>query len=397
LTGTHGSRLTIIGGGVMGLMTAYYAAPLASSVTILDKSRVGDPGTASFALTRSVRNDYLDPQYSRLAFEARQLWQDLQAVWGERLLVDCGCLNLVKASVTPDLDASYAVRSFAVLEQLQLRREAFRGAALTERFPQFAADGGWLDVDAGFADVAAVTAMLRTAVPARGADLREDVQIRGISRSGGCWQVETSAGLVESDVLVITAGLGTNDILGLIPGCPVRFPLSPDRPVQSKYFIPAPGSEDLYTEQALPVFAYLDVGIYGHPLYAGKTPGVKIGFYHPPDATVVPSSITSVEDFVAECMPGLRGAQTVDVAEASGVDTCFYDLVGDDDFILGPVPGAEGVFTGVGWRGTGYKFAPWVGRVLAQLAVQQGTVYDISRFAPGRFAAAPAQPGETKS
>jgi sarcosine oxidase len=395
LAGTHGSRLTIIGGGVMGLMTAYYAAPLASSVTILDKSRVGDPGTASFALTRSVRNDYLDPQYSRLAFEARQLWQDLQAVAGERLLVDCGCLNLVKASVTPDVDASYAVRSFAVLEELHLRREAFSGAELTARFPQFAADGGWLDVDAGFADVAAVTAMLRSAVPARGVDLREDVQIRGIRRSGGCWQVETGAGPVESDVLVITAGLGTNDLLGLIPGCSVRFPLSPDRPVQSKYFIPDPSCRDLFTERALPVFAYLDVGIYGHPLYEGKTPGVKIGFYHPPDATVVCSAIASVEDFVAECMPGLRGAQTIDVAEASGVDTCFYDLVGDDDFILGPVPGAEGVFTGVGWRGTGYKFAPWVGRVLAQLAVQQGTVYDISRFTPGRFAAGQAQTGGT--
>jgi glycine/D-amino acid oxidase-like deaminating enzyme len=36
--------------------------------------------------------------------------------------------------------------------------------------------------------------------------------------------------------------------------------------------------------------------------------------------------------------------------------------------------------------GTGYKFAPWVGRVLAQLAVQRGTVYDIGRFTPARFA-----------
>ena len=35
---------------------------------------------------------------------------------------------------------------------------------------------------------------------------------------------------------------------------------------------------------------------------------------------------------------------------------------------------------------TGYKFAPWVGRVLAQLAVQRGTVYDIGRFTPARFA-----------
>jgi sarcosine oxidase len=177
-------------------------------------------------------------------------------------------------------------------------------------------------------------------------------------------------------------------VLELVPGCSVRFPLRPDRPSQSKYFIPPAGTTGQFTEEALPVFAYLDVGIYGHPMYAGKTPGVKIGIYNPPDATVVRSRIGSVEDFVAACMPGLRGAQTVDVAQADGVDVCDYDLVADDDFILGPVPGADGVFTGVGWRGTGYKFAPWVGRVLAQLALQQGTVYDIRRFAPGRFAGA---------
>ena len=48
--------------------------------------------------------------------------------------------------------------------------------------------------------------------------------------------------------------------------------------------------------------------------------------------------------------------------------------------------GVSDVYTGVGWRGTGYKFAPWVGKVLAQLAVQRGTVYDIGRFTPARFA-----------
>jgi glycine/D-amino acid oxidase-like deaminating enzyme len=37
------------------------------------------------------------------------------------------------------------------------------------------------------------------------------------------------------------------------------------------------------------------------------------------------------------------------------------------------------------WRGTGYTFAPWMGKVLAQLAVQRGTVYDIGRFTPSRF------------
>jgi glycine/D-amino acid oxidase-like deaminating enzyme len=382
----RGKRLAIIGGGVMGLMTAYYAAPLAAAVTVLEKTRVGDPATASFSLTRSARNDYLDPEYARLAYEARQLWLGLQAQSGEPLLVDCGCLNLAKRSVTPDLAGSYALRSYAVLEQLQLRREAFSAAALRRRFPQFAADAGRLDVEAGFVDVPAATGFLQEALRARGVRVAEGAAVRGIARTGGAWSVTTDAGEEACDVLVITAGLGTNDVLGLLPGCSARFPLRPDRPAQSKYFIPAAGERARFTEKALPVFAYLDVGIYGHPLYEGKTPGVKIGFYNPPDVARTPSPIASVEDFVAECMPSLRGAEVVDVAEASGADVCFYDLVADDEFILGPVPGVADVYTGVGWRGTGYKFAPWAGRVLAQLALQQGTVYDIRRFAPGRFA-----------
>jgi sarcosine oxidase len=393
MTESAGKRLTIIGGGVMGLMTAYYAAPLAGAVTVLERSRVGDPATASFGLTRSVRNDYLDPEYARLAFEARRLWLELQQTAGQPLLIDCGCLNLSKSSVTPDPASTYGALSFAVLERLQLRREALGAARLRERFPQFDADGGWLDVDAGFADLAAVTRMLTEQLAERGVRVVQDTVVRGITRSGQSWSVASASGPVESDALVITAGLGTNEVLGLLPGCSLRFPLRPDRPSQSKYFIPAAGAREQFTERALPVFAYLDVGIYGHPIYDGKTPGVKIGFYNPPDATVIESSIGSVEDFVAQCMPGLRDAKTIDVAEADGVDTCSYDLVADDDFILGAVPGADDVYTGVGWRGTGYKFAPWVGRVLAQLALQQGTVYDISRFAPGRFAGGSAAGG----
>jgi glycine/D-amino acid oxidase-like deaminating enzyme len=104
-----GRRVTIIGGGVMGLMTAYHAAPLAEAVTVLEKSWVGDPATASFGLTRSIRNDYQDPGYARLAFEARRLWLEFQEHSGEPLLVDCGCLNPAKGSVTPDLNSTHAV------------------------------------------------------------------------------------------------------------------------------------------------------------------------------------------------------------------------------------------------------------------------------------------------
>lgn len=377
----------MIGGGIVGLMAAYYAAPLAESVTVLERSRVGDPATASYALTRSVRQDYLDPQYASLAAEARRLWLELQRQSGRRLLVDCGCLNLASTAVTPDLAATYGARSYEVLAALGLRCEALAGPALTARYPQFAADAGWLDADAGYADVAVVTQVLTSALRARGVSVAEGTQIRSVRREAGRWLIATAAGLVAADAVIVAAGLGTNGVLELLPGCDIRFPLSPDRPIQSKYFVPRPGLRAQFTEQVLPVFAYLDVGIYGHPILDDRTPGVKIGFYHPPGVPPVPSPVGSVEDFVAYCMPALRDAEVADVAAASGVDTCSYDLVADDEFILGPVPGADRLYAGVGWRGTGYKFAPWAGQVLAQLALRQHTDYDIERFRPSRFTA----------
>ena len=97
---------------------------------------------------------------------------------------------------------------------------------------------------------------------------------------------------------------------------------------------------------------------------------MKIGYYNPPDLPRGATPIDGIGRFVAECLPGLRDAAVRDVDD---VDQCDYDLVADDDFVLGPVPGVAGAFVGVGWRGTGYKFAPWVGQVLAGLALDGRT------------------------
>lgn len=45
-----------------------------------------------------MRNDYRDPEYARLAFEARRLWLEFQKDAAEPLLIDCGCLNRLTSS-----------------------------------------------------------------------------------------------------------------------------------------------------------------------------------------------------------------------------------------------------------------------------------------------------------
>src|ERR1700694_76468 len=375
-------ELVIIGGGIMGLMTAYAAAPFTNKITILERSRIGDKKTASFGNTRSMRNDYLDPLYAKLAYEARRLWLELERKAADPFLVNCGCLNIAKESVTPKLAETYAEQSYAVLTQLHLRTEAFTRETLRQRFPQFDVDLGRLDVEAGFLYLPTVTRTLLDILQAQQVNILEAIEVIAIEQQDDGIVVHTSAGQVVTRKLVVTAGLGTNDVLKRIVGCALQFPLQPDRPSQCKYYIPTPENREMFTSDALPVFAYLDVGIYGHPIYSGRTPGVKIGFYNPPDATLVNTHIHDIADFVGACMPTLRGAEAIDVTD---VDQCFYDLVADDNFILGALPGFPDIAVGVGWRGTGYKYASWVGQTLMQLALQGGTVYDVMRFMPQRF------------
>jgi glycine/D-amino acid oxidase-like deaminating enzyme len=366
----------------MGLFTATYARRRGARVLLIDPWQIGDPRAASFSLTRSIRNDYLDPVYARLAFEARKLWLDFQRGSTEPFLVECGCLNLAKASITPALEQTYAEQSYRVLRGLELKSEAFDRNALGARFPQFDADLGRLDVEAGLLYVPTITQTLLRELEAGGVPIESGVPVDRITRRDGHIAIETPAGMRLADRLVITAGLGTNGMLARVDGCDLRLPLRPDRPSESKYFIPSSETRAQFMPDQLPVFAYLDVGIYGHPMLEGKTPGVKIGYYNPPDVARQVTRIDSVRSFVTECMPELSDARVVDV---EGADQCSYDLVGDDDFILGPIPDFPGGVVGTGWRGTGYKFAPLIGRTLMELTLDQTTVEDVSRFAPERF------------
>jgi glycine/D-amino acid oxidase-like deaminating enzyme len=374
--------LVIVGGGVMGLFTAYHASERVDRVVVLERGRIGDPTTASFGRTRSYRSDYLDPSYARLAREALRLWEEFETQIGTAALIRCGCMNIAKRSVTPDLTSTYAHRSHRVLEDLGVPSASLAGEALRARFPYLEADVGYIDLDGGVVNLPAVTAALQRALAERGVRIVQGVTTRLAARRGSEIRVVTDVDEWASRSLVVTAGHGTNDVLARLNGALLHVPLTRDRPIEAKYFTPPAVSREQFASDLMPVIAYLDAGIYCHPIVDGLIDRVKIGYYHPPDLPRATTTIDSVMSFVEHCLPTLLDARSEPVDD---VDGCDYDLVADDEFVLGAVPGFPGAYVGVGWRGTGYKFAPWVGRVLAELAVERDTVYDVSRFDPARF------------
>ena len=57
----------------------------------------------------------------------------------------------------------------------------------------------------------------------------------------------------------------------------------------------------------------------------------------------------------------------------------------DHDFIIDRLPEAPNIIVASPCSGHGFKFAPVVGEILADLAIEGGTDHDIRRFRLSRF------------
>ena len=275
--------LVVIGGGVMGMFTAWTAAQHGSRVAVLERGRLGDPATASYGRTRSYRRDYLDAGYARLADEAIRLWTEFETATGTDVLVRCGCMNIAKAAVTPDLGATYATLSTDVMTRLGMPVERATTDDVTAKYPFLVADLADLDPVGGLVNLPAVTGALRAGLAETGTAVHEDTTVSTIERDGEQLRISSSAGDFRTASVVVTAGHGTNDVLALLPGNTLQVPITKDRPSDAKYFRPPADQRHLFTSDVLPVIAYLDTGIYLHPIVDGLIDAVKIGYYNPPD------------------------------------------------------------------------------------------------------------------
>ena len=220
-----GSDLIVIGGGVMGLFTAYHASERGTDVVVLERGRIGDPLTASYGRTRSFRNDYLDATYTRLAHEAFRLWGEFEARTGTRVLVRCGCMNIAKRAVTPDLDATYAQRSHDVLARARPADGVARprGAAGALPLPRRRHGAPRRRTPASSTSPPS-PARCGACSPSAGSGSLEGVETTAIERDGEGIRVVTGAGELTARALVVTAGHGTNDVLARLPGCDAAGP-----------------------------------------------------------------------------------------------------------------------------------------------------------------------------
>lgn len=416
--GTTGSTADVIvlGLGAMGGAALHHLAARGARVLGIERFAVGHDRGSSHGETRIIRKAYFEhPDYVPLLERAYGLWAALETATGERLFDRTGLL-LVGA---PDGEVVAGVRRARARHGLAVadvpaadwagRFGAFRcGEGMVGLFE---ADAGQLRVEAC---VRAHVAQARTL----GARVVTGARVTGWSAEGGGVAVQTADGEVyRAGALVIAAGAWSAGVLA-----DVGLPLVVRRRVQlwvgaGSAGTGGGGARDgagdaagldtggpggggdawdggpLSLAGGCPVFAYdlLEGFFYGFPARGGR---MKVACHWggagegdgdgggdggddvaaagggiDPDAldrSLRAADVAPVARFLARWVPGAG-------REVLAHSACMYTMTPDGHFVIDRHPRHANVCFAAGFSGHGFKFAPLVGSVLADLALEGRT------------------------
>jgi sarcosine oxidase len=231
--------------------------------------------------------------------------------------------------------------------------------------------------DGGFVEVELALEAFVSQATAAGAVVRRHVSVRAIEPRAAGVRILTDEETTEAETVIVSAGAWTRSLLPTLP-------LHITREVTAWF---EPTDANLVAPGRFPVFIIESPhGMhYGIPPHGGA--GLKAAKHHhrgrevEPDAydrTVSADDETLIRCALAEFVPSANGRMLA-------AKTCLYTMTPDGHFIIDRLPGAENVIVASACSGHGFKFAPVVGEILAELAVGTATRHDISRFRLARF------------
>lgn len=325
--------------------------------------------------TRVIRHAYAEsPEYVPLVRRADQLWQELELETGEQVLVRCGGLELAAPGHL------HARSARASADEHGLSYEWLTPDEAMSRWPAFQVPGDWdalYSPDTGFLlTVPALRGMASCAV-ALGATIIESTPVIAWGVESDAVWVKTTSGRFEAEALIVTAGVWSTRVLTDL-NLPIHV-------LRKTLWWQEVGDHRSFAPDRFPVFiADSPAGeIYGFPVYG--VPGLKIANHAGGEMV----DLDNVERFTRpgenrDCLE--LAARVIPEVTSRVVKSavCLYAMTPDTDFIIDRHPASSRVAIGAGFSGHGFKFAPAVGELLANL-ITDPAAESIPRLQLSRF------------
>jgi methylglutamate dehydrogenase subunit A len=226
------ARHLIVGAGVHGLSTAWHLAEAGEEALVVDKAEVG--AGASGIACGVIRNNYFQPAMQELIAACVEIWQSDPETLHYH---GSGYLAVAPRAQEPEL-----AEVFERQQRIGYPSELYTGADevaahMRELYPDWRAEGLTVclhETVGGFAFNQESMIGLADKARAAGARIEEGVEVTGfeLDGSGAVEKVETSAGPVEAEQVVIAVGPWTPQVWELL-GLPDRLDVhQPDGEVE---------------------------------------------------------------------------------------------------------------------------------------------------------------------
>jgi sarcosine oxidase len=368
----------VVGLGAHGSASAAALARRGLRVLGLERFGRGETLGSSGGRSRIIRvAHYERPSYAPLASAAWTHWLALEAETGASILTVTGGLYAGPPGSEVVAGATRAATLHAV------GHEIVDAAEIRRRWPAFTpADDtvALVEERAGMLDADAANAAHLLVAERAGASLRFGEQVIDWRPTGGGFEVETASGTIAAgERLVLTAGPWVG---GLVPD--LRVPLVVERQPVCWFEPSLPPAEVGVGRLPVWLFATTDGTFYGFP--HDPELGLKVAHHHSGvvadpdevDRTVGETDVAPIRSFITSRMPAADGRLRTSLV-------CLYTNTPDDEFVIDRHPAAPGVAFASACSGHGFKFAPLVGNILADLVVDGSTEWDIEAFRADRF------------
>ncbi|MDH4561494.1 MULTISPECIES: glycine oxidase ThiO [unclassified Pseudomonas] len=357
-------RVLLVGGGAIGLLSAYSLAQAGAEVCLLDK---GECGRESSWAGGGIVSPLYPWRYSSAVTALAHWSQDYYPGLGQRLFAETGIDPEVHETGLYWLDLEDEAEALAWAAQERRPLASVTMERVHAAVPPLGAGYRHAIHMAGVANVRnpRLTRALREALlQMPNVSLRENCEVRGFIRDGGrILGVSTAEGDLLADRVVLAAGAWSGELLAslglVLPVEPVKgqmilFKCAPD-------FLPA---------------IVLAKGRYAIPrrdghILVGSTLE-HAGF----DKTPTDEALESLKASAFELLPQLADAELV--GHWAGLRPGSPEGIP----FIGPVPGVDGLWLNCGHYRNGLVLAPASCQLLADLLLGREPVIDPQPYAP---------------
>jgi len=369
--------VVVVGLGATGAAALRELARRGFRAAGIDRFIPGHSNGSSHGETRIIRLGYFEhSSYVPLLRRSYQLWRDLEADSGRKLMRVTGIVEIGLPG------GRLVTGTLAAIQEHDLAHEVLDSAETMRRFAAFRLPSDFVGVfqpDGGFLAAEASVEAMVTLARAAAAEVIAGVRVLSIEPHGHGVHIRTDSDDIEARTAIVAGGPWIPQLLPEL-----SLPLRVTREVMG-WFTPLKAGP--FAPGRFPVFILESRhGMhYGFPMSPAGT--VKVAKHHHHDETVFPDDPRRPVSAMDEAL--IRSALESHIPAANGpltaAKTCFYTMTPDHHLIVDRHPGAPNVIIASPCSGHGFKFAPVIGEILADLVTEGGTEHDISRFRLARF------------